>query len=169
MDALEAIRTVLAVRSYQDKSVPEAAVRRILEAGRLTGSSMNGQPWHFIVVQNRETLRQLGGLLRTGPYVAQAPLAIVVAMDNTRYALSDASRAIQSMLLTAWTEGLGSNWVGFGGLDGLKPLLGIPAELEVLAVLPIGYPKADVKAQGKKRRKALAEVAHRERWGQPFV
>jgi nitroreductase len=59
--------------------------------------------------------------------------------------------------------------VGFGGLDGLKPLLGIPAELEVLAVLPIGYPKADVKAQGKKRRKALAEVAHRERWGQPFV
>jgi len=169
MDAFEAIRTVLAVRSYQDKSVPEAAVRRILEAGRLTGSSMNGQPWHFIVVQNRETLCQLGGLLHTGPYVAQAPLAIVVAMDNTRYALSDASRAIQSMLLTAWTEGLGSNWVGFGGLDGLKPLLGIPAELEVLAVLPIGYPKADVKAQGKKRRKALAEVAHRERWGQPFV
>jgi nitroreductase len=169
MDAFEAIRTVLAVRSYQDKSVPEAAVRRILEAGRLTGSSMNGQPWHFIVVQNRETLCQLGGLLHTGPYVAQAPLAIVVAMTNTRYALSDASRAIQSMLLTAWTEGLGSNWVGFGGLDGLKPLLGIPAELEVLAVLPIGYPKADVKAQGKKRRKALAEVAHRERWGQPFV
>lgn len=169
MDAFEAIRTLLAVRSYQDKPVPEAAVRRILEAARLTGSSMNGQPWHFIVVQNRDTLRQLGALLRTGPYVAQAPLAIVVVMDNTRYALSDASRAIQSMLLTAWTEGLGSNWVGFGGLDGLKPLLGIPAELEVLAVLPIGYPKADVKGQGKKRRKALAEVAHRERWGQPFV
>jgi hypothetical protein len=109
--------TLLAVRSYQDKSVPDASLRRILEAGRLTGSSMNGQPWHFIVVQNRDTLR-------TGPYVAQAPLAIVVALHSP-YAISDASRAIQSMLLTAWADGLGSNWVGFGGLDPLRPLLGI--------------------------------------------
>jgi nitroreductase len=148
--------------------VPEASLRRIIEAGRLTGSSMNSQPWHFLVTQNQDTLRQLGSLLRTGPYVAQAPLAIVVTTENTRSALSDASRAIQSMLLTAWTEGLGSNWVGFGGLDSLKPLLGIPAEMEVLAVLPMGYPKDGSKGQGKKQRKALSEVAYRERWGQPF-
>ena len=123
MDVFEAVRTLLAVRSYQDKAVPEDSLRRILEAGRLTGSSMNGQPWHFLVVQNRDTLRQLGSLLRTGPYVAQAPLAIVVVIDHTTYAISDASRAIQSMLLTAWTDGLGSNWVGFGDLDDIKPLL----------------------------------------------
>jgi nitroreductase len=115
MDAFEAARTLLAVRNYQDKPVPEASLWRILEAGRLTGSSMNGQPWHFVVVQNRDILRQLGSLLRTGPYVAQAPLAIVVALDHSPYAISDASRAIQSMLLTAWADGLGSNWVGFGG------------------------------------------------------
>ncbi len=169
MDAFEAVRTLLAVRNYQDKPVPEASLRRILEAGRLTGSSMNGQPWHFIVIQNRDTLRQLGSLLRTGPYVAGAPLAIVVAIDNTQYSLSDASRAIQSMMLTAWTDGLGSNWVGFGGLDNLKPLLGIPSEVEVLAVVPIGYPKDKVSGHGKKQRKALSEVAYREQWGQPFV
>src|SRR5512135_1034725 len=168
MDVFEAVRTLLAVRSYQDKAVAEESLRRILEAGRLTASSMNGQPWHFLVVQNRDTLRQLGSLLRTGPYVAQAPLAIVVVIDPTTYAISDVSRAIQSMLLTAWSEGLGSNWVGFGGLDNLKPLLGIPPEAEVFAVLPIGYPKDEMKSQGKKRRKALAEVAYRERWGQPF-
>ena len=169
MDTFEAVRTLLAVRNYQDKAVPQDSLRRILEAGRLTASSMNGQPWHFLVVQNRDTLRQLGSLLRTGPYVAQAPLAIVVVIAPTTYAISDASRAIQSMLLTAWADGLGSNWVGFGGLDNLKPLLGIPAEAEVFAVLPIGYPKDEMKSQGKKRRKALAEVAHRERWGQPFA
>jgi len=169
MDAFEAVRTLLAVRNYQDKPVPEASLRRILEAGRLTGSSMNGQPWHFVVIQNRDILRQLGSLLRTGPYVAQAPLAIVIALDHSPYAISDASRAIQSMLLTAWMDGLGSNWVGFGGLDPIKPLLGIPAEVEVFAVLPIGYPGDERLGQGKKRRKALSEVAHREQWGQPFA
>lgn len=79
---------------------------------------MNGQPWHFIVVQDRETLRRLGALAQSGPYVAQAPLAIVVAVEKTGFAVSDASRAVQSMLLTAWADGVGSNWVGFGGLDG---------------------------------------------------
>ncbi len=169
MDTFEAVRTLLAVRSYQDKAVPEDSVRRILEAGRLTASSMNGQPWHFVVVQNRDTLRQLGSLLRTGPYVAQAPLAIVVVIEPTPYAISDASRAIQSMLLTAWTDGLGSNWVGFGGLSHVKPLFDIPAEADVFAVLPIGFPKDEIKGQGRKRRKALAEVAYREQWGQPFA
>ena len=109
MDTFEAVRTLLAVRNYQDKAVPEDSLRRILDAGRLTASSMNGQPWHFLVVQNRDTLRQLGSLLRKGPYVAQAPLAIVIVIEPTTYAMSDASRAIQSMLLTAWADGLGSN------------------------------------------------------------
>ncbi len=169
MDTFEAVRTLLAVRNYHDKAVPEDSLRRILEAGRLTASSMNGQPWHFLVVQNHDTLRQLGSLLRTGPYVAQAPLAIVVVIDPTTFAVSDASRAIQSMLLTAWADGLGSNWVGFGGLDQIKPRLGIPAEMEVFAVLPIGYAKDETKGQGKKKRKALSEVAYREHWGQPFA
>ena len=97
--------------------MPEAVVRRIVEAGRLTGSGMKRQPWHFIVVRDRDTLRRLGALASSGPYVAQAPLAVVVATDKSRFAVSDASRAIQSMLLTAWADGVGSNWVGFGGLE----------------------------------------------------
>jgi nitroreductase len=141
--------------------------QRIVEAGRLTGSSMNGQPWHFIVVENRETLRRLGALARTGPYIAQAPVAVVVAIEPTRYAVSDGSRAIQAMILTAWAEGVGSNWVGFLGMAEVKPLLGIPDEVEVLAILPFGYP-AQARGRGKKQRKPLAEVAHRERFGQPF-
>ncbi len=167
MEVFEAVQTLLAVRSYQDTAVSEDSIQRIVEAGRLTGSSMNGQPWHFVVVQDRETLRQMGAMLRTGPYVAQAPLAIVVVLEKSRFAVSDASRAIQSMFLTAWADGLGSNWVGFGGLDALKPLLNIPADLDVFAVLPFGYPTADI-GHGKKQRKQRAEVAHRERFGQPF-
>jgi nitroreductase len=166
-DVFDAIRTLLAVRSYKTTPVPDALVRRIIEAGRLTGSGMNGQPWHFIVVRDAETLRRLGGLASSGSYVAQAPLAIVVATDKSRFAVSDASRAIQSMLLTAWADGVGSNWVGFGGLDKVKAVLDIPAGLDVLAILPFGYPARAI-GKGKKQRKALREVAHLERYGRPF-
>jgi len=168
MEVFEAARTMLAVRNYQDKPVPPDVVRRIVEAGRLTGSSMNGQPWHFIVVENRDMLRQLGALARTGPYIAQAALAIVVAIEKTRFAVSDASRAIQSMMLTAWSDGVGSNWVGFLGPAEVKPLLGIPEDLDVLAIIPFGYP-AQAVGKGKKQRKPLSKVAHRERFGQSFA
>jgi nitroreductase len=167
MEVFEAVRTVLAVRKYQDKPVPSAIVRRIVEAGRQTASSMNGQPWHFIVIENRTTLQRLGALARTGPYIAQAPLAIVVAIVNSKFAVSDASRAIQSMILTGWSEGVGSNWVGFLGLTEVKPLLGIPDGMQVLAILPFGYP-AQATGKGKKKRKLFAEVIHRERFGQRF-
>ncbi len=167
MAVFEAVRTLLAVRSYQATPVPEPVVRRIVEAGRLTGSGMNGQPWHFIVIRDGETLRRLGALASSGPYVAQAPLAIVVATDKTRFAVSDASRAIQSMLLTAWADGVGSNWVGFGGLEKVRALLDIPAGLDILSILPFGYPARAV-GRGKKRRKPLREVAHLERYGRPF-
>jgi nitroreductase len=167
MDVFQAVRTVLAVRDYQEKPVPPDVARRIVEAGRLTASSMNGQPWHFIVVEQRETLRQLGALARSGPYIARAALAVVVAIERTRFGVSDASRAIQSMVLTAWSEGVGSNWVGFQGLTEVKPLLGIPDDLDVLAIIPFGYP-ARAGGKGKKQRKPLSEVAHRGRFGQPF-
>ena len=167
MEVFDAVRTLLAVRSYQKKPIPDALVRRIVEAGRLTGSGMNRQPWHFVVIRDPESLRRLGGMASSGSYVAQAPLAIAVATDRTRFAVSDASRAIQSMLLTAWGEGVGSNWVGFGGLEPVKDLLGIPADLDVLAILPFGYPARAV-GRGKKQRRALRDVAHLERYGRPF-
>ena len=168
MEVFEAVRTVLAVRSYRDKPIPPDTVRRIVEAGRVTGSSMNGQPWHFIVVENRDTLGQLGALARTGPYVADAPLAVVVAIEKTKFAVSDASRAIQSMILTAWSEGVGSNWVGFLGLTEVKALLGIPHNLDLLAILPFGYP-AQARGGGRKQRKSISQVAYRERFGQALA
>ena len=99
---------------------------------------MNRQPWHFIVVQNRDSLRQLGALAKTGPYIAQAALAIVVVIQRTPFSVSDGSRAIQSMMLTAWSEGVGSNWVGFMGMAEVKPLLGVADDLDVLAIIPFG-------------------------------
>jgi nitroreductase len=83
------------------------------------------------------------------------------------FSVSDASRAIESMVLTAWSQGVGSNWVGFRGLDEVKSLLSIPAEPEVLAIIPFGYPAQPI-GKGKKKRKSISEVAHLERFGRPF-
>jgi nitroreductase len=71
------------------------------------------------------------------------------------------------MILTAWSEGVGSNWVSFLGLSEVSSLLSIPDDLEVLAILPFGYPTKDV-GQGKKRRRPISEVAHRGRFGHAF-
>ncbi len=168
MEVFDVVRTVLAVRQFQEKPVPEAIVRQVVEAGRLTASSMNGQPWRFIIVQNKETLRRLGALARTGRYIAQAPLAIVVGMEHSVFAVSDASRAIQSMILTAWAQGVGSNWVGFDNLKHVNPVLDIPEEIEILAILPFGHP-AHAIGKGQKERKPLGAIAHRERWDHPFA
>ena len=167
METMDAIRTVLAVRRFKDTPIPDPIVRQIVEAGRLTASGGNSQPWHFIVVRDKETLRRLGQLARTGPYIPQAPLAIVVAVDRSPLAVSDGSRAIQDMILAAWSQGVGSNWVGFNSLPEVNPLLGIPEDVSVLAIVPFGYP-AQAIGKGQKKRKPLGEVAYKERWGEPF-
>ncbi|MBI2756827.1 MAG: nitroreductase family protein [Chloroflexi bacterium] len=169
MDVLEAVRTLLAVRQFAEKPVPEATVRQIVEAAHLTASSMNKQPWHFVVVQDRDTLRKLGELARTGPYIAQASVAVVVSVEkDSPFGVSDGSRAIQDMMLVAWSEGVGSNWVGFGGLDEVGALVGVPPQMDVLAIVPFGYP-AQPLGQGKKKRKPLAATVSRERFGEPFA
>jgi len=167
METFDVVRTVLATRQFRDTPIPDDVVREIVEAAHLTASASNAQPWRFIVVQNKDTLRQLGQIATTGPYIPQAPLAIVVATENTSIALSDGSRAIQSMVLTAWSHGVASNWVGFHRLDAVRPLLGIPDNLDVLAIVPFGYP-AKAAGAGKKKRKPLGEVVSRERFDQPY-
>jgi len=166
-EVFEAARTILAVREFEERPVPDDVLGRILEAGRLTASARNGQPWHFVVVRERDGLRKLGSLVRTGPYTANAAAAIIVAYEKStgQYGLSDASRAIQTMLLVAWGEGVGSNWTGFGGLENVREEFAIPEAYDVLAVVPLGYPRR--KISGKKKRKPLSEVVSAERFGQP--
>ena len=165
----DAVRTVLAVREYEDRPIPHEVMRRVVEAAHLTASASNRQPWHFILIEDRDTLRELGRLVRTGPYIAGAHAAVVVAVDReTAKADADASRAIQDMMLVAWAEGVGSNWTGFGGLDGVREHVGLPDSWDVLAVLPFGYPKRKI-GLGRKKRKPFNEVVSAERFGKPLA
>jgi len=167
MNVFETISTILAVRAFQSTPISSEQVQRILESGRLTGSGSNQQPWHFIVVDDSIELQKLAEVAKSGPYIAQAPLAIVIVVDRSPLAVSDGSRAIQSMILTAWSEGIGSNWVGYIGMKGVNELLNIPDSLDVLAILPFGYPVKQL-GQGKKKRKALSEVASHGKYSKPL-
>jgi nitroreductase len=168
VDVFEAVRTVLAVRRYTSMPVPAPVVARIIEAARLAASSINLQPWHFVLIEDRATLRKLGATMHTGRYIADAAFAIVVLVEkDSAYAVSDASRAIQNMILVAWSDGVGSNWVGFGSMPKVEKLVGAPKTFEGLAVVPFGYPAAKL-GRGRKKRKPIGDVVSRERFGSPF-
>jgi len=170
MEVYECVRSRLTVREFKPDPVSDRLVTRILQAARWAPSSRNRQPWHFIVIRDREVLRRIGQIASSGPYIAQAPLAIAVAMENVNRAELDAGRALQQMELTAWSEGLGGCFVGLRGEEQtrVKELLGIPQEMQLLTVMPFGHP-TEAANTGSKRRKPLSEIAHRERFGQKYA
>lgn len=167
MDVSDAVKSMLAVRAYQDRPIAGDVVTRIVEAGRLTGSSRNRQEWDFVVVRDREKLQQLGALASTGSYIADAALAIAIVMPESPTGYIDGARAAQDMMLVAWGEGIGSNWVGNVNKPEIKELLGVPTEKMILTVIPFGYPAEKVGA-GRKERKPLQEIAHAEKYGTPY-
>jgi nitroreductase len=170
MEVYECVRSRLTVREFKPDPVPARLVTRLLQSARWAPSSRNRQPWQFIVIRNKTTLQQIGSIASSGPYIAQAPLAIAMIMENVNRADLDAGRALQQMELTAWSEGLGTCFVGLRGQEQtqVKELLGIPTEMQLVTVLPFGYPTEKAGA-GTKRRKPLSEMAHGEKFGQKYV
>lgn len=168
MDVFEVAKTMLAVREYTGQPIADETLQRILEAGSMTASRKNLQPWHFVVVREKDLLAQLADLAPSGDYIRQAALAVAVFLENDRpVTLTDGARAVQSMMLVAWGESIGSNWVGWLKREEIKELLGAPADHYLLTVLPFGYPAHRI-GLGKKNRKALSEIAYAERYGKHF-
>ncbi len=168
METFETIKTMLAVRTYRQQSIPSDVVTRILEAGRLTGSSRNTQQWDFVVIQDPQVRQQLGQLAANGPYIADAALAIAIVVPDSPVGYIDGTRAAQDMMLTAWAAGIGSNWVGNVNIHQIKQLLHVPSERMILTIIPFGYP-TETAGRGNKDRKPLSQIAHQEQFGQPYA
>ena len=167
MDVFNCIRTRRTVRNFTADPVPDHIIHKILQAARWAPSSSNTQPWHFIVVKQPDTIQELGRICTQGAFIGQARFAIAIVMDGARRAQLDAGRALQQMELMAWAEGLGTCFVGIRGeqQDGVKSLLGIPEEMELVTVLPFGYRDMEARGPGTPR-KPMAEITHGERFGQ---
>ena len=173
MDLYEAIRTRRSVRSFSDKDVSDEAVERLLRAAMLAPSASNQQPWHFIVVRDKETRERIPAFHPYCAMVTQVPVAIVVCGDPAGRKWpdlwpQDCSAAVQNLLLAARGEGLGAVWTGVypfaERMAGLRALLDIPEEIYPFAVVPVGYPK-DPGDGFRERDRYRAHLVHRERFG----
>lgn len=165
MDTLDRITTKVEVREFSGRPVPPSVKLKILEAGRMTGSSMNKQHWRFLVLQERESISRLAEDSTTGKWVGGSSFAIVILTNPAvPVYLLDVGRALQDMQLAAWDQGVGSGiFTGFD-VQGLRKDFGIPDSLTPAAGLGFGYPKGKVTGKGKSR-KPLGEVAFAERFG----
>ena len=170
MEVFNCIRTRRTVRDFKPDPVPDAIIHKILQAARWAPSSSNTQPWHFIVVKDRDTIAELGRICTQGTFIGKAPLAIAVVMGETRRPQLDAGRALQQMELVGWSEGLGTCFVGIRGEQQteVKTLLGIPEEMELITVLPFGYRIPREPGTGTPR-KPMSEITHGEKFGQALT
>ncbi len=170
MDVFNCIRTRRTVRDFKPDPVPDAIIHKILQAARWAPSSSNTQPWHFIVVRQPDTIKELGSICTQGTFIGQSQFAIAVVMGETRRPQLDAGRALQQMELVAWSEGLGTCFVGIRGeqQEQVKNLLGIPEEMELITVLPFGYRIPREPGTGTPR-KPMSEITHGEKFGQALT
>jgi nitroreductase len=166
MDAVEAILSRRVQRAFSDRAVEADKLNNIVEAGRHAMSARNLQPWQFIVVRERETLKNLGALCSTGRFVADAPAAIVVLKDlnNKRWADVDCAQAVQNMADAGWALGLGTCWVGNFDAEKIQALLGVPQEWALFTILPFGY-QSPAKPPEARPLKPRSQMVHYERFG----
>ena len=165
METLAAISKAITIREFeQNRTVPIETIRSILEAGRMTPSARNKQPWYFVAITDRGLLKSIGEIAQTGPYIADASFAVAVVTDpQNKWHEIDGTRAIQNMTIAAWDLGLGGSWVGSIDKEKAKELLNVPNELNILTIVPFGYPTK--KYAGKKSRKPFGEVAFLNSFG----
>jgi nitroreductase len=167
-EAYNLIRTMRSVRAYRDEPLPEAVAREILDAGRLSGSSKNTQPWVFIAVQDRETLRALTKAGNYTGHLADAALAVVVAVPDPSPSGTphyDVGRATQNMMLAAWGHGIGSVVAYFHFPQVAAEALGVPEGYNVEWVVSFGYPaEAQDRPPRKGGRKSFDEVVRWKKW-----
>src|SRR5260370_41380693 len=141
MDAFEAILSRRVQRTFSDKKVEPEKLAKLVDAGRPAMSARNLQPWQFIVIRNRDTLKEIGALCSTGRFVAESPSAIVVLKDvgNARWADVDCGQAVQNMADAGWALGLGTCWVGNFDSAKIGAMLAVPAGMAIFTIMPVGY------------------------------
>lgn len=176
MDVYEAVQERRSIRAYQDKPVPREKLEKILEAGRLAPSARNIEPWHFIAVTDDEKRKALSKGLYA-KFLRQSPLVIVACGDkkaSSEWYAIDVALALENMVLTAVSEGLGTCCVGSFNEKEVKEVLKIPDNFEVLVMLAVGYASEKLDLSSKilrlvRSRKTLSEVASEETFGKPLV
>jgi nitroreductase len=170
MDVLGVIRTRKSVRKYLNRAVEKEKLTAILEAGRLAPSASNRQEWRFVIVNDGETKRKLAEAANRQSFVGEAPIVIVACAETDGHVMRcgqacypiDVAIALDHITLAAVELGLGTCWVGAFDENEVKRILSIPAEIRVVAIMPLGYPSDASVA--KKKRLPFNEIVKYEHW-----
>jgi nitroreductase len=148
LDVYLAVASTRDWRSYADRPVPDDVQKRILDAGRLSGSSVNKQPWLFVVVDSGEAKDRIAELVYAGENIRNCAFAVAIATEEAKYPL-DVGRAMQNMMLAAWNEGVVSCPNGVKDADGAAAALGLDGGFVPLNIPSFGYPKRDLAPESK--------------------
>ena len=170
MSVYQTIRSRGSIRRYKAQPIPQRELETILDSARLAQSAANRQPWQFVVATDEATKKTLVRVAGRQAFVGDAATIIVCIGDPETCAdvgpfsgfLIDTAIAIENMALAAWELGIGSCWIGAYSEHRAKQLLGIPDHLRVVSFLTLGYPDEEPRP---KRRKALDEIVHYDRYG----
>jgi nitroreductase len=170
MDVYEAIRAKRAIRKFRDEPLPEEAIRQILNAGRLSQSSKNTQPWQFIAIRDRAILEGLSKAGTWAGHLAGAALGIAILTPNPDekfQTLFDAGQAAAYMQLAAWELGIGSCLASIYDAEQARAVLGFPAEWQLHIAISFGYPAPEAVVPRPPKpdgRKPFEDVVHWDQW-----
>jgi len=174
MEVFECINTRRSIRKYLDTSVEWDKVGTILDAGRLAPNSGNIQDYNFIVVQDEEKRKTIAEASLRQHWMSKAPVHIIVCADlkkserfygvrgNRLYSIQNCAAAIENMLLTAHSLGLGTCWVGAFDENVVSRVLNIPDYVRPQAIITIGYSDEKPKIP---QRFPLTTVTFLEKYG----
>ncbi|MCL1980755.1 MAG: nitroreductase family protein [Proteobacteria bacterium] len=169
MELTHALATRRSIRRFQQEPVAEEHLQTIIEAAMLAPSAGNQQPWHFVVITDREKLDSIPAFHPYSDMVRTAPAAILICGDPAGcpwpdFWVQDCSAAAQNALLAARDLGLGTVWVGVYPLEermnGFRQLLTIPEDVFPFALIPVGWPAGPFHAVNRSK----PERVHRQRW-----
>jgi nitroreductase len=167
------LKRLRAVRQFRQDPVPQEIINAVLEVARWSGSASNRQPWEFVVIRNKETLRTLSAVEGFASHLAGASLGIVLVMAGEHGQVEqetyDEGRLSERIMLAAGAYGVGSSigWFKRGGMTDAKTILGIPQERLVRTAISLGYPDEEARRARPKRaqaRKPLSDMVHDERY-----
>ena len=168
MDVMDAIERRYSCRAYEDRPIPEALLDELIQAARLAPSARNFQDWRFVVVTDPTVKNQLCDQAIAQPFVRQAP-ALMVACGCNPYVMRcgqpiapiDVAIAMEHIVLTAASRGLGTCWIGSFDPHKVRQVLQIPSHIAIIDLLLLGWP---AEAQKSPDRLPPNKIACRNRW-----
>ncbi len=174
MNVLEAIRSRSVIRQFKPEIIPDDVLFKILEAARWAPSPFNVQPWEFIIIKDRETLKSISRFARYSGYLETAPMAIAVIVPHIdgKFSWIDsigepkfaAAMAVQNIMLAAWEFGIGTCWVSIER-EKVGEILKVPETHFVLTIIPMGYPDKLPQKHDESSRKQLKDLIFYEKHG----